>query len=556
MPFVSSARSLFLLAAASGILLYASFFPVNLGFLGWIALVLMLHLVHSTVRSRVVYLAAFTGGMVFYVPALQWMRVAHPAMYGTWAFLALMSSAYMAFSIFLVRLLDRRRMPLYLSAPAVFVGLDYFRASFPTGFTWLEPLGIQHRIGFNWYFLGYTQHDNSLVLQMASLGGVYLVSFLVVMVNATLYLWFRRLQTGVGRRPWPAVGVTASLLIAGLLIGRGDQGSSNEPAGPRVALLQSNLPQAVKMAESQAVDQQMGNLLRQAIDVPADQFPDLIVWPETTCSGDWSEASADVNPSLLNDEWRARLMFSSRLSKGIGAWKANQLLGLNAMIMESDGRQWKYNSAKLINKDGTPGPRYDKMHLVPFGEYVPLESVFPWMSAFTPYTHDYSCKPGENFTRFPLKVNGVDYTFGCIICYESSDSSLARRYAVRDEEGGPVDFIVNISNDGWFNGTEEHEQHLAICRFRAVECRRSIVRAVNMGISCIIGPDGEILQLPGETWADSVKVTAVVNGVVPIHKGESLYPKLGDWVPLVCLLIVVIGLLSPLVFRCCRTEPS
>jgi apolipoprotein N-acyltransferase len=185
------------------------------------------------------------------------------------------------------------------------------------------------------------------------------------------------------------------------------------------------------------------------------------------------------------------------------------------------------------------------MHLVPFGEYVPLGNVLPFMKVFTPYKHDYACRPGENWTRFPLPANGERYTFGCLICYEDSDPSLAREYVATE----PVDFLVNISNDGWFNGTEEHEQHLAICRFRAVETRRSVVRAVNMGISGAIDPDGRVIALPAGAWGESKKVQVVVAADVPIDRRRTRYAALGDWVPGVCWLGILTGLALPLVLR-------
>ncbi len=212
--------------------------------------------------------------------------------------------------------------------------------------------------------------------------------------------------------------------------------------------------------------------------------------------------------------------------------------------------------------------RYDKMHLVPFGEYVPLENTLPFMAWFTPYEKEYACRPGEKWTRFPLAArDGRNFTFGCLICYEDSDPYLARQY-VKSE---PVDFLVNISNDGWFDGTEEHEQHLAICRFRAVEARRAVVRSVNMGVSAVIDPDGRVVALPrlatrekdkvtGEErvvlaehqqpgWTESKKVDGVVTAVVPLDARGSLYASLGDWVPAVCWAVALGGVIAARVRR-------
>jgi apolipoprotein N-acyltransferase len=566
-----SVKPLYLAAIGSGAMLYASFFPLNLGAMAWIALVPFLFLVRSQARPRHVYLAALTCGLAFYVPAIQWMRVAHPAMYATWAILAIYSSLYLPLGLWLTRRLDRGGVPLLISVPAVWVSLEYMRAHFPTGFAWLEPLGIMHHIGFGWYFLGYTQHDWAPLIQVADIAGVYGVSFLIALANTAIYLWVSRALPSQALRsedstsrlthspPRPILDtvVTGGLIAAALVYGYLRLDHSGFESGPRVALLQSNLAQDVKMGDGDVVRKHMAELLFEAVHTPPNEFPDLVVWPETTCDAVWFDVEEGVDRNQLSSDWQNEINISKLLAQsmigrrvdhfaprlklgfdifadGTTGRPTNQLLGMNGLELGMDGKTWKYNSAKFVGKDGRPGPRYDKMHLVPFGEYVPLRNTFPWMSVFTPYNSNYSCKPGEHWTRFPLTARGETYHFGCIICYEDSDPSLPRRYALPSPEGPPADFLVNISNDGWFRGTEEHEQHLAICRFRAVECRRAIVRAVNMGISGIIDGDGRIVKIPGPTWSESKKIAAVVNGVVPIDHRESLYAQWGDWLPLTC----------------------
>src|SRR5262249_24344930 len=131
-----------------------------------------------------------------------------------------------------------------------------------------------------------------------------------------------------------------------------------------------------------------------------------------------------------------------------------------------------------------------------------------------------------------------------IICYEDSDPLLARGYSLPDRpDQPPVDFLVNMTNDGWFNGTEEHEQHLAISRFRAIEARRSLVRSVNMGISTVIDSNGRVLALPGPTWRDSKKIAAAFSAIVPIDSRTSFYAIAGDWLPrglAICLGILLV----------------
>jgi apolipoprotein N-acyltransferase len=156
------------------------------------------------------------------------------------------------------------------------------------------------------------------------------------------------------------------------------------------------------------------------------------------------------------------------------------------------------------------------------------------MNTFAPYDFDYSIRAGERLTRFTLSR----YSFGVVICFEDTDPYLARQYVRTDSAVQPVDFLLNISNDGWFDGTSEHDQHLAICRFRAVECRRAIARAVNMGISAVIDGNGRVVALPGPTWARSKRIAAVLTATIPIDGRSSLYARWGDWFPGACWLLL------------------
>src|SRR5262249_27509932 len=115
----------------------------------------------------------------------------------------------------------------------------------------------------------------------------------------------------------------------------------------------------------------------------------------------------------------------------------------------------RYNTALLVDAGGNMTGRYDKIHRVPFGEYVPLRDVFPFLDNFSPYDFPYSLTVGDKFSRFAIDK----FHFGVLICFEDTDPVLARQYHVHDKDGPPVDFLVNISNDGWFDGTSEHEEH-------------------------------------------------------------------------------------------------
>ncbi|MBY0457301.1 MAG: apolipoprotein N-acyltransferase, partial [Gemmataceae bacterium] len=539
--------------------------------------------------------AAYLGGVVFFTLATHWVRVAHPMMHFSWLGLAVVMPLFWLAALAILRRLDRAGLPLALSVPVAWVAMEYFRMHFPTGFPFMKHVGAYQMIGFGWYYLGYTQHDFLTLIQIADLGGVYAVSFVVAAVNgAVAGVWLGRqthpptpsLQEGgeAEKQPTPTaplperkgelsatvadngpafvaskavsplpfsermggLGFAALLLAASL--GYGAYRLDHPPFadGPRVAAIQGDVSQGDKMARGNTLVRSYSKVFAQAyrLDPPVD----LIVWPETCYWEDWFEVGPGVSPESAS---RYREEFARADKEFRVKWQVPVLFGLSGH--EWDGRRvWKYNSALLVGPDAPDPIRYDKMHLVPFGEYVPLGDELPFMKWFTPYKHDYSCRPGERWTGFPLTArDGRAFTFACLICYEDSDTYLARQY-VKDRPPGaggdlpssakkPVNFLVNISNDGWFNGTEEHEQHLAICRFRAVETRRAVVRSVNMGISGVIDPDGRVIALPDPDWGKSKKVEAVVSAVVPIDTRPSAYAAWGDWGPASCWLVALLG---------------
>jgi len=570
--------NVFIPAFASSLLLWSAFFPLNWGPVAYIALVPFLTLVRAEgISNGRRYLAAWLGGWVFFLLALKWIRVAHPMMeLLAWPGISLYCSLYFPLALFLLRRLDRLKLPFAFTLPVVWVALEFTRTHFPTGFPFLEYINAQTQVGFGWYSLGYTQHAFIPLLQAADLGGVYLISAVVACVNGMAYEWAMRLKPFLffinKPRAWQLaifyreMKVTAyGTLFAVIVLSYGTYRLIHKPfaVGPRVALLQGNISQSDKLkrgdqkeTDDAPVDAEYLPLARGSARPENGLKPDLIIWPETSFGDDWFDAFKGVqdHPKFPNTAERFRKM-QAELAERVRLYApTNCLLGLNTR--EWDGvRLHNFNSALLIKPEEADyfGDRYDKIHLVPFGEYVPLRSTFPWMSAFSPYKWDYSCTPGERYTRFEIRAlekqyrSGKEldkqadtkpeppkertYRFGVLICYEDSDPQLARRYNQWGKDGQPVDFLVNISNDGWFDGTEEHEQHLAISRFRAVEARRSLLRAVNMGISAIIDADGRVVSLPDFEWENSKKMVAVVTGEVPIDDRGSPYAFAGDWVP-------------------------
>jgi apolipoprotein N-acyltransferase len=548
----------------TGGLLFACYFPLDCGWLAWVALVPLLTLVRGGGSGKRTFFCAWAGGLAFFVPALQWMRVADPAMYATWLVLAAYCALYVPAGVLLLRYLDRRtRLPLVLMVPVVWVALEFLRSHLATG--------------FSWYLLGHTQHDFLPLIQVTDLGGVSAVTAVVATVNGLLFevlysrprfrSFFSLPQQGSAtRRALLGQAVAVALLLAGTLAyGEWRLRQNDFAPGPKVALVQSNLALTLKneawSAEPEAANAGDAMKLHQTrlTDLAATQGPALIVWPETSWPGDWGEVLDQGTGHTTPDR------FSLSLAQEAAAtWHTDLLMGLNTAILAPDNRVVRrYNSAVLATADGQAGGRYDKIHRVPFGEYVPLRDWLPFMNWFSPYDFDYSITPGDRLTRFRLG----QYHYGVLICYEDTVSYLAREYALPDGSGPAADFLLNTSNDGWFDGTAEHAQHLAICRFRAVEARRSIGRSVNMGISAVVDPNGRVLapqksetvgdvhvwqlapgadELPVSRWGEFKKVPGVLIAEIPIDRRVSLYARAGDWLAWACWLAVAAGLVLAL----------
>ncbi|HEX3315141.1 MAG TPA: apolipoprotein N-acyltransferase, partial [Gemmataceae bacterium] len=342
--------------------------------------------------------------------------------------------------------------------------------------------------------------------------------------------------------------------------------------GPRVAMLQGNIDVRI-----QSQDAKLGaRMIEQYVELlhlarRHDRPLDLVVWPENAYPGWFYEIPRqipldEVDPAVKVDADNVRVDLQRLAEEANTA----QLVGLTTVVVGEKKKRTRYGSALLVHKNGTLGERFDKMHRVPFGEYVPFRDALPFMNALAPYDHDYSISIGEKFTRFTLG----DRRFGTLICYEDTDPFLARRYVQDSADGKPVDFLVNMSNDGWFDGSAEHDEHLVISRFRAIECRRCLVRAVNQGISAVIDGNGRVLrpqlmrhpelpEVPPQRQAQfaKFKIWEVVPGLdggvpellpdeyaafkkepgilisrLPIDHRESLYVRFGDWLPIGCWL--------------------
>jgi apolipoprotein N-acyltransferase len=483
-----------------------------------------------------------------------------------------------------------KRIPLFLAAGVLVVGVEQMQGLF---------LG-----GFFWRFLAHSQYENITIIQIADIFGAGGVSFLIAMVNgllAELILDARR-RTEIRRqrseggaprakggypssvlRPLFSVGLVSAALIATIAYGRWRISQEDEvvEAGPLAASLQSNVPQSVKRT-FESGDELFDGLMEHS-EAAVQAGAELIVWPETM-------VQATLNPDVLeflkaSHPWRALDNALREHSKDkafvlVGAYGGTPEIQPDLGIRLGQ----RFNSAFMYNRNGDQAKEiYSKIHLVPFGEVLPLRRRLAWFygllmkAKFIPYNFDYSLDYGTEYTVFRMtggsgrdastvpedgKAQASAYRFGVMICYEDTVPAIAQRFALDEQGTKRIDWLVNISNDGWFVRfrddkvlpSTELPQHAAICAFRAVENRLAVLRSVNTGISCLIDSFGRIRNgfetgtLPSEAMARTGMDGWFIDRI-PIDRRTTFFSKYGEWLDFCCELCVILFIIVPLSVR-------
>ncbi len=351
--------------------------------------------------------------------------------------------------------------------------------------TTLEFVRANAFTGAPWDLLAHALFRQPLWIQLADLGGVFLVTFVLVACSAAV-AEFR-----------PGTAAAAGALAATVLLGTAGYGAlrlyAEDDGGPtvRVALVQGNVPNAWRGDPARADDAFDAFATATRPLVPAR--PELIVWPENAVS------------FLLTPNPR----FGAAIATLLGPDGPPLLLGGPRFAPAGDGRARFFNSAYLLAPDATTVAVYDKRRLVPFAEYAPLPSV-PALGWRFEAPGDYT--PGPVATVFPIPA-----LFGVLLCFEVIYPDLAR-----DLARAGARFLVNLSNDAWFGTTAGLEQHFAISVFRAVETRRALARGTNTGVTALVGPSGRVL----DSFPTEVRAGWVV--AVPLRNGETPYTRWGD----------------------------
>ena len=536
------------LSVATGLLLFGSFFPLDWGPLAWVALVPLLRLALLDDVSRR-YRWAYLAGLVWTVPQLQWMRLGDPMMYLAWASLALYVAAYLPAMVGLVRVgCVRLALPLPLVAGVAWTALELVRAHLFTGFAW--------------YLLGHSQHRLTPLVQIADLGGAYAISLLIASFAGLVVMAWRASDRGQPMRgPILATAVWMTLLAGSLGYGLWRIATADFRPGPRVALVQGNFPSSLK---SDPTEHQRSYALHRTLTGEATRLdPDLILWPETMLPYPVFAADESIPPSR-----RATLApqvdplawdrgATEEAIRDLAAMSgADLLLGGTVIALDESGLK-QFNAALPVTAADGLGEHYAKLHRVPFGEYVPGTDWSDGLAGWAASLGLPSIAAGER----PMTIELAGATLLPLICFEDTVPHLVRRVARQaDRAGQKPDLIANLTNDGWFHGSSELDQHLTTAQFRSVELRLPTVRAVNTGISAIIDGCGRIVQpetiidldgLPDGSARTGMldaagtyhrQFAGVLVGTVPLDGRGTLYGLFGDWLAGGCLLLVVVSL--------------
>ncbi len=500
-----------LASATSGLLLATAFPPWQLDLIVWIALVPLLWSIRSCRTSTEAALCGWVSGFFFFSVDVRWVYDTltvhgHFSPYLSVVILFLMTIS-LAFSTavfgFLCRLACKSIAPGWVIFPTVWVSVEYARTYALTGFPW--------------DLLGYSLAQRLNLVQVADITGVYGLSFVIVFINSVVLETFSKRNKSfyplMTQIVLGIVLITFCSVYGWYQLGRHAEESPSENSST-IGILQGGIPQGVKWNEAyrSLTFNTYENFAEQSVSAGAE----LLIWPETSV------------PVVIGGEdlaWMRAMEISSKL-------KTPMLIGAPSQT-DTRGEINFFNSAFLVNGSEILSG-YDKIHLVPFGEYMPLGWLFPLGPGMAAREADFS--PGANMTLMkPLDLPA----FSVLICYEAIFPDLSR-LAVNNG----AQFLVNITNDGWFDSSSAPFQHLSMAKFRSIENRVWLIRSANTGISAAIDPAGRIvdsISLAESGWIN-VKIPEQVNV-------GSLYTKYGDVFALSCIIIMTLTLVSALIHK-------
>jgi apolipoprotein N-acyltransferase len=579
---VGSVVGLYLLS----VIALAWLFPPNgLWPLAFVALVPWAVATCRTQRAWLVHWLSFIMGWVFFLVALRWLM---PVTGLGYAALGLYLALFWTLAAWAIRTGRRHHIAPVWTLPFIWVACEFLRGTLMTGFPWM--------------FLAHGLYGQLHLIQISDLVGAYGVSFLAAFVNGALVELLLLRWPVAGTKPNyvnATLGAITAAVLFGATLGYGfyqlDESRGPAKPGPRVAVVQEDFPLVSTPPYGDHPYVVLTRYLTLGAQAAREQ-PDLLAFPETAWNSvqniDYVEAD-----SLIPEAMPAAQPFGRLCHDAVSALARGDYAAVNAKISEmesnlrviarihpeldlpetlprlptADGpavpvlvgavsieqyphatypKMRRFNSALLYDPDGKQRrERYDKQHLVPFGEVVPfrqakflgfdLHWLYRGLNRLSPFSDgghlEYSLSSGDQATVFRLTTADGTYRFGVPICYEDTVPRVPREF-VWDNGKRRVDFLINISNDGWFLHSNELPQHLAICVFRAVENRVAIARAVNTGISAFVDGNGRIfsrVEVNGRSFGPGVIGYDIAQ--IPLDTRKSFYGLAGDWFAMLCL---------------------
>lgn len=508
---VPSARECCIVLLSSSVLIL-SFPDFSLWPLAWLGLVPLLLVVVRRPAPWPAFFAGWLFGSALFYGSCYWLTYSliHFGNLAPWlAFVMLIPGAIVLglfpalFALTLARSITKWGSRALLLAPVIWAAIEWAR------------LGTTGQL---WNAIGYSQAYHPRLIQAASLGGVYAVGFLLVSTNAAIaFLLVRRSRGAIAISGTLLVFVSAVILVT-------DKKSSSQPYPVKppdgvVVAIQPNVPMdLIKSTEDLArLSARHFEMSEAALrSLPSDGLPRLLVWPESPMNFTYGTDST----------LREKLKHFAKLHQ-------TSILLNSQEVAPNDGL---YNSALLVNQDGSLVSQYDKIRLLPFGEYVPLPQWLPGAGLIRGIVGDFT--PGTNY---PLMSVGSTRA-GVFICIESAYPNIAREFA---NEG--ADVLINISNDGYLGPTAVMRQHLSNAVFRAVENNRPVLRVTNTGITAFIHPNGDVrdgtrpFQQEVRTWT-----------VTRSNSQPSFYTAQGDLFAAICAalsLLVFLWSFRPIATR-------
>jgi apolipoprotein N-acyltransferase len=502
------------IAALTGAALTLSYTGLYLSIYSWICIGILLIALFGA-KPRMALACGFLHGLVFCLTSVSWIAETlsvHGGMSlaGGWGVLLLIAIAWGILTgtfAWAVHRLSFRSVELAcIGAPFLWVSLEFARAHLP-------------EISFPWNLLGYPASANSGLIQITTVSGIYGLSFLVMVLNSLL-AWTDAARSPSVTKRLLVLAVAAATVMAVMIAG---SRTVPEPkAGHYARAVQLNFPEAESYPANwfQLHVSDLEEIQRLSLANSVNK-PDLLVWPEVPAPFSFEDSQFAKIASRL------AISFGHPFIAGTVEWKQP----LEDASRGSHINLAPYNSALLFDPQGQRVFGYDKIHLVPFGEYEPFPLIHRVVASVSDEVGGFRKGKSYSVGHFP---NGS--TFGVFICYEATYPGEVRRFA---DNGAQL--FVNISNDGWFGHSAAAEQHLRMARVRAVENRRWIVRSTNSGYTASIDPYGHIFRaLPRD-------IRAAADLPYDFRTDKTIYTRFGDWLAWLCVLVSVI--LVGLTFR-------